>query len=94
MCDGSQMRTNGLNQGDALAVRTAALAIEIADIAGPSELESLLTPVEWAGDTWYDLDSIDEDEKTELAGVIEYCELRGLLIRHPDSPQYIQTLEP
>ncbi len=73
--------------------RIADLAIEIADFAAPADLESTLVPVSLDDDVWYDLDSLDEDEKTELAGVIEYCELRGLLRRHSVRTQLIQTLE-
>jgi hypothetical protein len=70
------------------------LAIEIADDSAPALLESNLVPVTEGDDTWYDLDSADADQKTELAGVLRYCEARGLVIRHPDKPNLIQTLEP
>lgn len=74
--------------------REAELAIEIADYAGPSELESICVPCTVDGDTWYDLDTLDEGEREELAGIIEYCDLRGLLKRHGARPNLFQTLEP
>jgi hypothetical protein len=70
------------------------LAIEIADHAAPADLESNCTGAELDGEEYYDLDSLDEDEKEELAGVIRYCELRGLLTRHAHHANLFQTLEP
>lgn len=87
-----QLRDAGT--ADAKKEREANLAIEIADYAGPAELESICVPENCDGDTWYDLDSLDEGEREELAGVIEYCELRGLLKRHTYRPNLFQTLEP
>jgi hypothetical protein len=70
------------------------LALEIADDAAPCELESNCVPVSIDGDAFYDLDSLNEDEKHALAGIIRYCELRGLIKRHPEQPNLFQTLEP
>lgn len=74
--------------------RAAQLAMEIADYAAPSELESNCVPVKSDGEIWYQLFGLDEDERAELAGVIEYCELRGLLRRNEKDPQLFQVLEP
>ncbi len=71
-----------------------ALAIEIADYNAPCSLEANLVPVTIDQDTWYDLDSLGPYERVELAGVIRYCELRGLLRRNTERPNLIQTLEP
>ncbi len=70
------------------------LALEVADCAAPAYWESSCMPVEVDGGSWYDLDSLDDDERAELAGVIRYCELRGLMQRHPEKPNLFQTLEP
>jgi hypothetical protein len=74
--------------------RIADLAIELADFSAPAYLECSLTPIRIGDDIWYDLDSLGEDEKAEFSSALEYCELRGLLRRHSERPQLIQTLEP
>jgi hypothetical protein len=70
------------------------LAMEIADDSAPCLLESNLSTVKEGDDTWwYDLESWSADEKTEMAGALRYCELRGLVVHHPEKPNPIQTLE-
>ncbi len=66
------------------------LALEIADSNAGSTIKCNCVPVTLDGDCWYDT----EPEKDELSAEIEYCELRGLLVRHPKHLHYVQTLEP
>ena len=70
------------------------LAMEIADDAAPEFITSGLVPVSQGDDVWYDLNSASEDFKANIEGSLRYCELRGLIKRHPELPNLIQTLEP
>ena len=70
------------------------LALEIADNNAPGVLEANCCHEELGDDWWYDLGSLSEEELTEFSGEVRYCELRGLIKRHPEHPNLFQTLEP
>ena len=75
------------------------LAVELADELSFSSIDSQCRTEFVDGAQWADLDtqsSFDPRYTVEEAfpDEIRYCELRGLLRRHPERPNLVQEIEP
>jgi len=78
--------------------RVTELAFEIADNAAMCDIELLCAPVggeptniEAMRTCWYDLDRTrDPDDHHFVQVSAEYLELRGLLRRHPERPNWVR----
>lgn len=77
--------------------RVQILAYELADSTARADIEchtleasgpGLPAPESHA--RYYDLDSVDAEDKAWVAKAVEYLELRGILERHPDRQQLVR----
>lgn len=62
-------------------------------------IDSMSIWIEEEGDTWQDISETVDNAgfsfgPDDLADELRYLELRGLLIRHPNNPDWIQIGEP
>jgi len=76
-----------------LTPKTIALAIKLADERAFSDIESIGCNVpdkQLVEDGWRDV-AYDEETKSALSEIVEYAELRGILERHPQNPNWVRV---